>query len=342
MKDFTNMKFALLLAVMLAMVGCAKEQSSLDASDMPNRAKIIGSFYYDEGQDYVGGDYVCLIKPAAGVKVEVTLPASQYSPNGSAQGVVTYYTYTNTDGEFEISVPIPSGGVTATVRPADFMGTYTTVEGVEDGKPVYAEKEVVFSAATETIDLRPNAIEMLDALYTHEARDMEEGYPYVSAYNVVVGKATYSIVEDEFNQEQVAKEYKLAKDVDVVISVTYPGGKVLKYAAATDNDGVAVFNIPAREKAWTANIKVEAKTEVVDRFTYCLLEYDDNAGENVVNRYFIEGGYFQQTSVVSSTVTFSSTEGVPTPEARVKMLFTPFDDVEDYGYSTYEWSGVEF
>lgn len=313
----------------------------MDTSDIPNMATIIGSYSYDEGQDFVGGDYVRLIKPASDVMVEVTLPANQYTNNSSAEGVVTYKTYTDENGRFEISLPVPSEGVTATVKPVDFVGAYITVDDVKNGKPVYSYEEVVFTAAEAKLDLKPNAIKNHDGLYTHQARNIDEGYPYVSEYQVFVGMATYSVEKNEEMEDEIVKEYAPAKYKDVIISVKYADGKVLKYVAATDNNGMASFSIPTKEKEWSTTITVEVKAFVVNTFTYFAEEYDEEIGEYVINRYNINGGYYDQDESVSSTVTFRGIEGV-VKYSRVKMNFIPFDNVENYGYSKYEWSDVEF
>lgn len=345
MKNFTNVKFALLLAVVLAMVGCAKEQSSMEAGSMPNRAKIVGSYSYDEGQDIVGGNYVCLIKPAVGVKVEIRIDADEYSDNAS-DGVITYYTRTDEEGRFEISIPVPDDGVTARVKPVDFVGTYTAVEDVDDGEPVYVEKEVVFSANEAQIDLMPNDIEIHDGLYYHNERNIEEGYNYASEYNVLVGKATYSMGWNEDNEEIILQEYKAAKGIDVIISVSYENGKTLKYVSTTNSFGLAKFSIPAKREKWSANIAIDVLTQVVDNFVYYTeeYEYDEETYEETVTirRYDIEGGYYQQAGNFTTSVSFDKIDGMPTPETRVRMNFIPFDDVEDYGYSAYEWYDVEF
>lgn len=345
MKNFTNMKFALLLAVVLAMVGCAKEQSSMEAGSMPNRAKIVGSYSYDEGQDFVNGNYVCLIKPAADVKVEIRIDADEYSDNAS-DGVITYYTHTDKDGRFEISIPVPSDGVTARVKPVDFVGTYTAVEDIDNGEPVYVEKEVVFSATEAHIDLMPNDIEIHDGIYYHNERNIEEGYDYTSEYDVLVGKATYSVGRNEENEDVILQEYKVAKGVDVIISVTYENDKTLKYVAKTNSFGVAEFDIPAKKQKWSANIAIDVLTQVVNNFVYYAeeYEYDEETYEETVHirRYDIEGGYYQQADNDLVMVSFDKIDGMPTPETRVRMNFIPFDDVEDYGYSPYEWYDVEF
>ena len=313
----------------------------MNAGNMPNEAVIIGSYSYDEGQGFVNGDYVRVIKPVANIKVEITLPAEKYANKSSAKGVVTYHTYTDENGRFEISLPIPSDGVTATVKPVDFVGTYTSIVDVDNGKPVYSREEVVFTAAEAEIDLKPNAIKIHDGLYEHEERNDEEGYPYTSEYEVVVGMATYDVGLDEYLDEEIIMEYVPAKNKDVIIAVKYADDKTLKYVATTNSSGKALFNIPTKEKEWSATISVDVKAFVVNSFVYIVEEYDQEKGEYVINHYDIKGGYYELADNVSSTVTFRGIEGMR-QYIKVKMDFVPFDDVDDYGYSQYDWRDVEF
>lgn len=342
MKRLMNVNVALTLVVMLAtLVGCGKEQSSMKVGDMPNEAMIVGSYSYDEGQDFVNGDYIRVIKPAADIMVEVTLPADKYTNKSSAKGVISYYTYTDENGRFEISLPVPSDGVKAKVKPVDFVGTYTSVVDVEYGRPVYSYEDVVYTATAVEVELMPNAIKICDGLYTHNARNGDEGYPYTSSYKVIVGMATYETEVNEYSEEEIAMKYKLANNKDVIISVTYADNKTLKYAAATNNNGEAFFYIPTKEKEWSATISVDVKAFVVDSFVYYAEEYDPESGEYVINKYDIKGGYYEQANSVSSTITFKGIDGV-CPYSRVKMDFVPFDDVDNYGYSKSDWSYVEF
>ena len=342
MMKVTRISFAFLLAMsFVLMTGCAKEQSSISMDDLTKSAQIVGRYTYDEGQEYSVGSYSRLIKPAAGVKVEVTINASEISSTADAKGVITYETTTDDNGRYEITIPVTESGINVTVQPVDFKGMYYSVEGISAGKPVYSEQEVVYSAAPVDLFLTPNAIEVNDGMYTHTTLNLDEGYPYTSVFNVVVGEASYSKKTDADGIEFVHKEYKPKNGVDVEIEVEYEDGTFL-YVATTDMNGVAKFSIPTNDKNWNANITANAKSYVVNKFTYYKSEYSEDFGENIVTGYNIDGGIFEQESAVSKYVSFDDLSGKPAPEFRVKMNFEPFSGNETYGYSVSDWYGVNF
>lgn len=342
MRKITNIKFATLLALaVVLLVGCTKEQSSLSMDDLKKSAKIMGQYTYDEGMDYVGGKYERLIKPAAGVTVEVTIPVGDVTGNDKDKGVVTYTTKTDKDGRYEMVIPMTDNGVEVTIKPVDFVGVYQSVVEINGGTPEYLHQEVVYSAESAKVALKPNQIKVNDGMYSHTIVSTEDGYPYVSKYIVNVGKATYSLQSNSVGDEVINKEYRPFRGADVEISVTY-ADNILKYIATTDSDGVAVFNIPTHDMNWSPNITVNVKSFVEDSFLYYRNEYNEVAQAYVNESYVIEGGVFEQASTISGTVAFSDLEGMPAPESRVKMNFKPFDGVETYGYSVSEWSSVQF
>ena len=51
-------------------------------------------------------------------------------------------------------------------------------------------------------------------------------------------------------------------------------------------------------------------------------------------------GYYEQVSGDNDNPEFSSIEGMPTPEHRVKMNFVALDE-EDYGQGKEDWSNIE-
>lgn len=313
----------------------------MSMDDLTKSAQIVGRYTYDEGQEYSVGSYTRLIKPAAGVKVEVTINAGEISSTADANGVITYETVTDDNGRYEITIPVTEDGINVTVQPVDFKGMYYSVEGISGGKAVYSEKEVVYSAAPAELYLTPNAIEVNDGMYTHTALNLDEGYPYSSVFNVVVGEAAYTKKTDAEGAEFVHKEYKPAYGVDVEIAVEYTDG-VFKFVATTDMNGVAKFNIPTRDKNWSTNIEAYAKSYVVNKFTYYKSEYSEDFNEYIVTGYNIDGGIFEQATAVDGYVSFDDLAGRPAPEFRVKMNFEPFSGNETYGYSVGEWYDVNF
>lgn len=313
----------------------------MSIDDLTKSAQIVGRYTYDEGQEYSVGSYTRLIKPAAGVTVEVTVNASEISTTADANGVITYETVTDENGRYEITIPVTEDGINVTVQPVDFKGMYYSVEGISGGKAIYVEEEVVYSAQPVDVFLSPNDIKVNDGMYTHTALDLNEGFPYSSVFNVVVGEATYSKKVDAEGVEFVHKEYKPAYGVDVEITVEYEDGDFL-FVATTDMNGVAKFNVPTNDKNWSTTITANAKSYVANKFTFYKSEYSEDFGEYVVTGYNIDGGIFEQADYVSDYVSFDDLAGRPAPEFRIKMNFEPFSGNETYGYSVGEWYDVNF
>lgn len=319
-----NLKHVALMALsLLFMISCTKEQGA--AGEYTRNATIVGKYMYDQGQGDEKTGYARLIKPAVGVKVEVSVAAKDITGDTKDTGVVTFKTETDKNGEYKIVIPVGVTGLEATIRPEDFSGKYYYLEGIDNGTPIYKKEDVVYTASSVKLTLTPNEIKVNNGMYTHSLTSLENGYPYVSQFSVKVGMANYK------KTEGIVKEYAPATDVDVIITVKYKD-KNLKYVATTSNDGVAKFYIPTNTKEWSANISVAAKPFVVNQFKYY----------NNENSYTIEGGLFEQSGTISQTFNFKELDGFPTPECKVKMNFTPFDNVDTYGYSLTEWNNVTF
>lgn len=327
-----GLKFAALLLTVVAMVGCSKEQSSLDIQDIPGKAKVLGSFSYDAGQGYSNGMYVQLIKPAANIKVVVKVSNASLSPNGNATGYTYYETVTNEQGAYEVQVPAVDKGTTIVIAPDPFFDTYAKVVSVEDGTPVYEKEEKLYKIAPETRSVTPNDIQIFDAQYTDQERDIEEPYKYNSTFVVKVGKPVCEKEYDHYSASYtVEKKYGPAVGQDVVVKV----GDYY-YGATADSEGCATFVIPSEKKAWSTSVQIDALA-YTGKFTYYAETYD-YYGEREVTEHKIPGTFEQSNSDAVQSVTFRGIDGVPAPVVKVRMLFKPFEGEETYGYSVYDWN----
>lgn len=337
MKKLTK-KSIMVAFVILAtvLVGCKpepKEQSSVSIDDFKKEATIVGTLSYDRGQDFDGTKYTRLIEPVANVTVVAVLQNSDFAPNSNASGNFTYKATTNEKGEFEITVPVSEKGVTVRVKTNDFVGQYRSVISVKDGKPVYDEEEVVYTLAEKTFFLEPDDVKLADGIFTCEERDLPEEYKYFSEYQVIVGQAKYT--EDK---NTVNKQYVEAKNVDVVINVTYKN-ETFKYVSSTDSDGVATFNIPTTELNWTPVIEVKANPYMEEKFTYYKEEPNDTT--TVIKKYTLSGR-FEQADEVEEVVSFNDVEGMPAPYCRVRMNFVALgDDTEAEAQNAEDWDDEE-
>lgn len=333
------------IAFATILVGCKPEpveQSSVSIDDFKETATITGTLQYDEGQDFDGTKYTRLIKPAANITVTAVIANSEFSATTTGSGNLTYTATTDAKGNFEITVPVTSKGVEVRVKAANFTGQYHRVIDVKDGKPVYTHEEGIYRLEDKTFTLEPNDVEVADGVFTYTERENEEEYIYYSEYKVVVGKQTYSKSTDEDTGEaKVLKQYREAKDVDVIIEVEFEG-ETFKYVASTNNEGVATFNIPTYTMTWEPTIHVTANPFAEEKFTYYKIEWSEEDEENIARKYTLSGK-FEQASGYTDYPSFNSIESLPAPEHKVKMNFVSFNSEKEDGYHANEgWDDAEW
>lgn len=345
MKKLTQMKL-IMVAIMIAtiLVGCKKpvEQSSVSIDDFKERACIMGTLQYDEGQGFDGTNYTRLIKPAANVTVTAYIAKSEFSSTSKGSGNLTYTTKTDANGSFKFELPVTNDGVKVKVEFANFMGKYHSIIDVQNGEPVYLDKEVVYSfAAKEFTTLMPNDVEVVDGIFTSVERENAEEYTYYSEYKVIVGKATYAKSTTSDGQLDVNKKYAIASDVDVIIEVEYEDNCKFKYVAKTDKEGIATFNIPTTTLNWSPKqIKITANTFSTEKFVYMERVWNEATWSYEVKESILIGK-FEQIDSFTDKPKFTSIEDLPAPEIRVKMNFSEFKN-SGSNYSSESWSGVDF
>lgn len=121
-KTTHTLGFTAFAAAGLILASCSKEQSSYSIDDISGRATITGHLTYTEGQSFEGNRFTELIKDAAERTVMVEVNNSDLAPEGTAAGVTTFKTVTDSEGRFSIRIPVPPQGVQYTVRAEDFAG----------------------------------------------------------------------------------------------------------------------------------------------------------------------------------------------------------------------------
>lgn len=336
----------IMVAIMIAtiLVGCKKpvEQSSVSIDDFKEKACIMGTLQYDEGQGFDGTNYTRLIKPAANVTVTAYIAKSEFSSTSKGSGNLTYTTKTDANGSFKLELPVTNDGVKVKVEFANFIGKYHNIIDVKNGEPVYLDKEVVYSfAAKEFTALMPNDVEVVDGIFTFEERENAEEYTYYSEYKVIVGKAAYAKSTNSEGKLDVNKKYAAASDVDVIIEVEYEDNCKFKYVARTDKEGVATFNIPTTTLNWSPKqIKITANTFSTEKFVYMERVYNENILDYEIKESILIGK-FEQIDSFTDKPEFSSIENLPAPEIRVKMNFSEFK-ASTSNYNNESWTDVEF
>lgn len=343
--------FSAVVLMAIAFTGCVKEQSSFQVSDIPGKATIMGSYHYNAGQDYDYDQYIQVIKPLANHVVYAQL--SNSSLKSGSTGYTVYETVTDANGQFKIEVPATLEGVTVEVYPKPFIGKHSAVVGVEYGEPVIESTDVVYVAEHKTWSVKTNDIKFHDALCNVEGeRKDADDYPYTWTFTATVGEATYSKSWNEADKAyEVKKAYTMKNNIDVYATIkdTKLYDKELLFVATTNSNGVAKFVIPAKEPSGSTTVKFVVKPYVAKSYKYYKKELNNNSGEWDVNVYYISEGSFDMwngSSVVTSiskSVTVKDLEGVTPHDTHLRMVFTPFDTVEEtYSYSNGEWNGLDW
>lgn len=337
MKRITNLMFVAIISLFAMLVsGCTEQQSSLNIEDIPTNAKITGALYYNAGYNYSNGQYLRLIKPAASKKVYVEVLHSSF--DGSAQGYTSYETLTNEKGEYEIVIPAVKG-TSVRIIGETFIDTYQEVASVSNNVPTFEKTETVYTYTSE-LTVNPNDIKIKDGEYVADDREIDNPNAYASKFIIKVGAPEYGKKREQYYDGSFSdyyvttREYKAAQGVNVIAVVN----DTHRYAATTNSAGEATFIIPSEESNWNAAVDIKVESYVVNSFKYNKNEYDDD-GNRIVTTYNIEGG--KMSASTSKTINFSGVKNDRTPKCVLGLTFTPFEDVETYGYSASEWWNID-
>ena len=329
-------KFLSVVAIVALMAGCTKEQSSLNVSDIPGSATIIGSYYYDAGQDWDYDEevYIQKIKPLANHVVYAEVENA--SLKAGAKGVTVYETTTDATGNFSIVVPAVNGGTKVTVYSKPFMGKHSTFVSVEDNEPIFDNNDVVYASAKEVIVVNPHDIKIHDAYVAIESeREDIENYPYTWTFTVTVKEGVYERIKTEgsYDYNDYQTLYVGADDVNVIVKVA---GK--NYGATTNSKGLATFVIPAAEQTGSAKVTATVSPYLKNNFRhYYLLDSDGSLASYTLSGTYemFNGDYTVQN--ISKNLTFMEFSSVD-PNIDVNMVFIPFADIENPGgYSVSKW-----
>lgn len=167
-----SFKFAMLVAAVVAFVGCSKEQSSFNVEDIPGSAKIEGTLTYDAGWRKIsnsGSSYSNFeeyVRDAADVRVTVKILNSQLSNRGASDGYTTYETKTNASGEFSVTVPALDKGTRVEVVASPFYAGYYERKYDDYGRYYIASENVLYKVSSFNTSVIPNDIVRWDAQFT--------------------------------------------------------------------------------------------------------------------------------------------------------------------------------
>ena len=319
------------LAVM-AMASCSKEQSSFNIEDVPGKAKIMGTLSYDAGQSYINEEYAQLIQGAAGVRVKAQISNSSFKSNST--GYTTYETKTDENGNYTIEVPAVPDGTSVEIIADPFFATYSEVVGIENNKAQIENREELFKVSSTNVYMRPDDIEIYDAMYYFTERAVNEADKYIATFIVKVGQGYHRVTMNENNEQTIVRGYTPVNNKDILVR-NLDNGKY--YAATTTMNGEATFKIPTANKAWQKSIKIEVIGYIDGAYNFHKREWNPTNYEYEINSYSLKGVFKMYEDDKYWEISYDGIAGVPAPECKVRMIFQPFENEHGYTWDALEW-----
>lgn len=213
-KTFLFAMSALLLTGIFS--SCEKKQSELTLDDMKGVAKVTGTVKYNQGATVQSDGSVIydMTVPAVGQTVIVSVPNSSYA--GDVSGNQTYTGTVNAQGVYEVSVPVGTKSVTATVSVLPFYA----VKYVEIAGGVVALDSVLFNQFTEqTLTLEDKSVETADFEVTSKAEAEVEYNQAVTVQGIVNAQAWKRDSELELEDPNLWAGSSAAYSAGLVIEV---------------------------------------------------------------------------------------------------------------------------
>ena len=195
---------------------CEKKQSELTLDDMKGVAKVTGTVKYNQGATVQSDGSVIydMTVPAVGQTVIVSVPNSSYA--GDVSGNQTYTGTVNAQGVYEVSVPVGTKSVTATVSVLPFYA----VKYVEIAGGVVALDSVLFNQFTEqTLTLEDKSVETADFEVTSKAEAEVEYNQAVTVQGIVNAQAWKRDSELELEDPNLWAGSSAAYSAGLVIEV---------------------------------------------------------------------------------------------------------------------------
>lgn len=257
------LKLAAMAAVAsMALTGCSDEQSVFDVNAVPGKCTIEGQITYNEGTTVnpETKKFEYNFKPLADTPIKVKVANSAY--NNGQTGYSYFETRTDAEGNYSITIPAPENTASGTVEVADFKGTRTVVEKVNN--KVETKVENVIYYAKHNVRVQANHIEYANFRCTEcDTEDVLSVYDKSATLRITLGKGTeyttpYEKINTTVTDQESGKEYEVfshyqsgnlyycyepAAKADVILTVQQ-NGDTMTFNATTDANGEFAIDVP--------------------------------------------------------------------------------------------------
>ena len=344
MKHFTKLAFAIL--TVLTFSACSEDQTAFDIEKVPGRATVQGTVTYNEGATVSGGKLSYSYKPAADLKVFITVSNSSFDDN--LAGTTVFETTTDANGKYSLEIPVPDYSVNISVRTAQFKGTHSTVEKVNN-KVTNVSKNVVYGGRS-SVELISSGYAYCDMVCTPTSYG--ENLPATFGETVTlkgrVGQNTivYTPIElieyyPGYQDARITKYFISAGGIDLIIKVNY-NGESFALNATTNSQGEYSILIPVTEFPASFDYEIEALPKVGKFTQYYSYRKGINTEYNTfdVTDYMnvqLNGWYGQSNNINRNATASVANDLKIAPD--LYMIFEPYADQETHDYSGYSFEG---
>lgn len=325
--------FAAFAAVTTVFVGCSdQDQSSLSIEDFQSKAIVKGKIcYFNEDKYTIEGTGVLL--PAANKQIYAELDNASLSGKNSNQGVTVIETMTDANGNYVFEIPVLNDGMTISLRPQPFEGSYKFLRDWGVGKePILEILEGLFECEEKEMEVMPNDIKFQDFKYEFSERDVIKEDNDVD----LPISLTVTVKLGVFNKNNFKAELKPAFDFEVRIR-SYSSS--VNFMKLTNSQGEVTFDFYPSETSDDI-VYLSVTSSSMKEFDYPYIS-NQNDEEDEYDWKKIYGSYQQWNSQgfynsVTIPIVF---DGIDIAE-KVMMVFKPhYSSSVDYNYYS-EWSDV--
>jgi len=247
---------AAMVAFILFGASCSnQEQSEFDLSSVTQEVVISATVTYSTGVDENATSYSIInSKPAAGRKVFIEVPYTEYTNPGAAgagAALKIFETITDENGAFTITIPTRSEGINAVIRMEEFTDFYRTYEKMgADGKPVFKIELKNYSFSTPIAGLKPGAFKFPEEIvYNSQKIDVDQFDESVT----MTGNVKLAI-ETAYRKG----DFKPANKANVEFTIVYDAGTAaaqeFKFGTTTDAQGNYSITLPVKSLSSGFNI----------------------------------------------------------------------------------------
>lgn|GEM_PF-2257436 len=287
--------------VSLLFSACEQEQTALNIDSISGQAIIKGRIIYKSGE-VQNGNYVNEIwNPAAGQTVYAYLSNADLTGNATAVGETSYSAVIDASGDYTLTLPATTAGVTVRLELTTFEGTYSEAEGINatSGTIQYKTLTGYYQAPTNTLTIK-NAMTYIEDCNTYTFTDrtvINDITVTTTDYVKVSGKLTYTAESRSADSLTISTVKKPAVGQKILVTKGTTLYSAVSQSVTVGEDNIAIYEVylPVDGASETATIYLEP------------VSYEGS----YIN-YILTGGKYATSTTLSGKYTWDGWNGTQT------------------------------